>query len=1300
MRLTVPVLIAAAIAVFLFTTPSGSAGEPDLAITGVSYITGEGHRTAEIPAGYQNATLYHYQFTDNLSLIDENWTEPDFDAGGWDLGAAPFGTVVEGRTPPGTVWDTSDYVVARHIFHVTNPSTKLDVRFNAAFDSHFGAWLNGHPLFEEQGGLYHPAYYWNADGFLNIDPAWLIEGKNILAIYGHKQYVGFGHNLHWLDVELSVSYEDQPEIPIILGDGIRFKVDVTNLGNTTDSNISVNLTIEGSEVANVSLPSLAANASTNWVFHWTPETLGDYNLTFTIAPAIGEAELANNTFQRQLHVGFYAYDVDVAQESVTANPSENVTFQLEISNRGDYHDNFTFLLQEAPPAWLWNFNPVRLELAPGGRGNVTLTISIDEISLMDNYSLAVLAISQYYREITEVLQPSGLDNGTLWRWTNSTEFEPVLYDNSSWTELDFSDFEWATGAAPFGDTTTNGIPYDTWWNGSNYAYFRHHFTIENVSRYSSVRLFTATNSQGTHYLNGRELFNETYSHGARYWGRIQDFDVSYLRNGSNVIATEVRNTGPMDDGTQWFDQQLLGLISQPATWGFQLPRLNLNVSINPCFDFAAIAGITNKEIPRGENYTFRPRIDNRGNVAETYDIIVTIDGDTEYFIFDENYTTSLIVAAFSSLPAMVNVTALPSAPDEAVVEFNFTVTSRERGVVDSTGFTARIYVPPNVLPPRTHMTAPALVNETWFMVAWDVDADYLEDDTVNYTIFYEEDGGTGDWSARMLWDVFTNLSAHFHGQDGWSYRFACEGTDDADNRENKLGRTDAETLVDLTAPVTWLNLLNTGTLTNATQLELGWGSDDTDIVAYELQVRKFFGGLPTSWIGYDFQVIEDRTDFNIPGDGIYEFRMVATDLAGNRLPPAPQLTVVVDTTAPTAQLAEQPSITSADDITLALDDIDTDVAQYRVYYAVDSITSPSPTFPAWQSAGGALASDETVDIDLLNGMIYYFRALPTDEAGNSAYRGRLTFTYVGDGTPGQLVQLPLPVVEDSFGAEIEIEGDFTIELGTSPTLLLGSQCYLDARAGTLLFGNGSTGYQPAVGEVIEIAWEGYDLAVVVDRSVPAKPSNGLFSVRADEATGLDRYVTLSFSASTSDDIVAYRIYRSTNESETGILIATLPAGDDLSFSYEDAPTQLQPYWYHVMSEDAVGHLSPAATVAIDLTPVENTASITSEAEDSIMPMIAALAVVLVMVLVGGVYAWRNPAFRDGLLASFRGKADEADLPPVVAAAEPTADLFRIIGVELMCNGCGRLFTPPGEEETYCPGCGIYGKVPGESETGK
>ena len=1292
-------LLLAAPVLLLLVSAADADGTPDLTVTDLQYLVGEGESTTILPSGVANDTLYRYAIYDDDDDFPEGWMNTSYHNASWTDGAAPFGDRnMWGGAEINTLWNSEsdggdEYLLVHHRFNLDGTAPMLEAEIHLAFNNYCTPYLNGHRIFEERGYSQHSAYYWNDDDTTAIDPEWFVEGENLFAVYV-RDGGGGGNNRQWFDAEIVVRFDDQPEETIILGDDLQLKVMLANRGNATADNVTANLTLDGVEYANISLASLAENATYDWWLPWTPEALGDFTFVANIDIDGNVTETAedNNSFQRTLHVGFYAFDLElVGDDDVSMLLGETVTFHANVTNTGDVADNLTFALVGAEPEWEVEFTPQPMALLPGETGGLDFTITLAGNTLAGNYAFDLVARSQYYDEYEVVLVDSGRDNATLWRWVNSTGGEPMFGD-TMWTEPGFDETNWTLAAAPFGDSNLSEADYNTFWGGNNYAYFRHIFTVDDPSIFDEgqVVLKSSTNNYGTHYLNGLVIFDDlgqSQGHGGEYWNDETVWEPAILMPGTNILASVVRETG----NTQWFDEELVVRLARHTLWDFAPPGLTYSIEVLPTYNFSAYAVLAEKEIPRETTYTFQPRVLNVGNVNDTYNLFVKIAGDSGYLTLDHNYTTVLSVTADSQDQGRIDITALAEAPDGAVLSINVTITSQASGQVHWVEFTARIYVPPNVLPPRTHMAAEALVNEAWFVVTWDVDADYLEDDTVNYTIFYQEDGGTGAWSPRMQWGVFTNHSARFHGQDGYSYRFACEGTDDADNRENKTSRVDVELLVDLSAPVAWLNLLNTGTLTNATQLELVWGSTDTDITAYELQVRKSFGGLPTSWNTYDFLPTEDRTDYNVPSDGIYQFRMVATDLAGNRLPPAPQLEVTIDTAAPTAQLTEQPPITTADNLTIALDDTDAEVTEYRVFYAVDTVTSPNPTFPAWQSTGGGLAPDETVDIDLLNGMIYYFRALPTDEAGNSAYRGRLTYTYVGDGTPGQWVQLPLPVMEDSFGAKIDVEGDITIELGINPSLMLGTQCYLDARTGTLLFGDGSTGYRPAAGEVMEIAWEGYDLAVVVDRSLPNKPTGVQYAVGIDEETGLDTFVTLTFQAATSEDIVAYRIYRSVHESETGTLIATLPAGDDLSFRYQDTPGKFQPYWYRVKSEDSAGQLSLAAIVTVDLTPVEDTTPITAETEESYLPLFAGLAGLLLMMLAGAVFLWRNPTFREELLASFRGKTHE--MAPLAVADVPAAAPFRTIGGELMCNGCGRLFTPPEGEMAFCPGCGIYGAMP-------
>ena len=98
------------------------------------------------------------------------------------------------------------------------------------------------------------------------------------------------------------------------------------------------------------------------------------------------------------------------------------------------------------------------------------------------YNLSFMVVSTHDYVITRTLLSRGANNDVEWRWINSTNSEE-LFNNTNWTKIDFNDTDWSDGKTPFGDENLNGIEYQTFWEGDNYAYFRHIFYIDDPSDY-------------------------------------------------------------------------------------------------------------------------------------------------------------------------------------------------------------------------------------------------------------------------------------------------------------------------------------------------------------------------------------------------------------------------------------------------------------------------------------------------------------------------------------------------------------------------------------------------------------------------------------------------------------------------------------------------------------------------------------------------------------------------------------------------------------------------------------------------
>ena len=76
--------------VFIGTT---SAEETEIEITTIKYTNDfeNGEAVNIIPSGKNESTEYSFRIFDDDDDFPEDWEEPSFDDGDWDLGSAPFG---------------------------------------------------------------------------------------------------------------------------------------------------------------------------------------------------------------------------------------------------------------------------------------------------------------------------------------------------------------------------------------------------------------------------------------------------------------------------------------------------------------------------------------------------------------------------------------------------------------------------------------------------------------------------------------------------------------------------------------------------------------------------------------------------------------------------------------------------------------------------------------------------------------------------------------------------------------------------------------------------------------------------------------------------------------------------------------------------------------------------------------------------------------------------------------------------------------------------------------------------------
>ncbi len=1181
--------------------------DADIDITTIKYTNDfeNGDPITIVSSGKDDATAYNYNFYDDddddcdqQSCIPENWYAVDFDDSNWSLGAAPFGNDELDGISPGTIWQTeegglNDYLIIRHHFTYSGEYEALSATLNLAYNNYYTAYLNGNLIRSCGWGCGESdAEYWNNE--LTYDgssesgpnPDWLVEGENVLAILGIDSTWGGGDGEQWLDVELVVNVQAWKENPIVLGDNLVFGIDFFNNEETNVTDLNVTLEIEGVQFANQTI-EIENNKTFEWRVEWTPDRLGEFNVT---------AKILNESLTRFIHVGYYAYNFSVADDYLVGNTSELLTYNITISNEGDVDDNYTFQLFGAFNDWDVEFVPNVINLAPGETGTVKLEIIPDNGTYSGVYELTLTALSQYHGEIADMIVQSGRDNETEWKWVNSTGSRLYEADNTTWTENDFEpDSNWTLAPAPFGDSDLGSIDYNTEWTGNNYAYFRHVFYIDDLSDYENdtLSLNMAANNYGTYYLNGHEIFNDMgwgQGHNARYWNEEIKFNTSLLKEGKNVLASVVRETG----NTQWFDEELVSVTPKSSAWGFQPEYVSLKLEVLPVYAFELVAPIVDKSISEDEaccdqewTYKFEIWLYNRGNIEDSYEINVTLNDTINFSIVDYD---SFIHAEFDEEVTIELIIALnPSVTEFSVGELNISVTSMNSTEEMSlwTMVKARMYIIQDTLPPGTYAESDPLINNSSFEIRWFIEAWYKSDevmgnDTKYFIIEYKDDNGTNGetWGEWNVWQNFSSeqSSAIFtDGLDGYRYRFRSVGGDNEGLVENKEDKYDTQTIVDLSAPYANIELRVTGNVTNLDYIEFEWTANHPNITGYEVQYRL----NNQNWTTIEENTLAKWIGFNVPIDGEYNFRVITSDEAGNKGISEISRKILVDTIAPKTNIQEIQKLTDAEEIEINLDVLE-DTVNLTLYYSV--VRENQEVTPiAWDKYGEYVVSDLPISVSLNNQFHYYFKIVAYDLAGNH----------------------------------------------------LINESYQD---------------------------------IIVDRDAPQKIRNLEIKDTKDGENGTTDIV-VSFMSSQSQDLSGYRIYRSTDENETGTVIGSLDAGD-LYLSHRDSRVEMgYKYYYSVVAVDRINFESEPETRFIVLEAEEPATVIKEDSESSNNPLFIGMGVIGVIALGGaGFYFLKNKA------------GDE-----IITGGEANPSNFTEMDGEFLCGACGSMFEMT--DDKTCPSCG-------------
>ena len=562
-------------------------GEADPFIDQVLYSRSTLEENIIVQSGRDNATYYRYLIIDDYADSPENWSQPGFNDSDWGIGAAPFGDRPYNGEDPNTDWDTSggspyndDIILIRHKFQVSGIVTAAQI--DVAFANYCTPYLNGNLIYSERGGNAHGMEYWNDDGTETIDSEFFSKGENVLAVYGRDYVYGSGNqNRQWLDLQITAQIFQSTNESVILGDTVLVAISGGNEGDTSVDDFRINVTANNTILKTFFYGTVPAYTyATSWL-QWTPEIKGLNQLIVDVSCNCSDSNSLNNTKILELNTMTYSLETTTEDELIVVNGTRTVDIPIEVKNTGDMEDNVSLSPSDSMFSnWNIEFTPNNFVLGPSQIQNVMVSVVIPEIYDDGFYNLSFDVESEHNYVITRNLVERGSTSDVDWKWINSTG-EEELYNNTNWTTLNFNDTSWNEGKTPFGDEDLNGIDYKTYWEGDNYAYFRHIVDISDISLYEGglMSINVATNNYGDHYINGVYVFGDIDGgdgHGAEYWNEEYQVYINYLNQGTNVIASMVYNP----QNAQWFDQEIEMTFPQSNLWNYKTETYNVPIYLD------------------------------------------------------------------------------------------------------------------------------------------------------------------------------------------------------------------------------------------------------------------------------------------------------------------------------------------------------------------------------------------------------------------------------------------------------------------------------------------------------------------------------------------------------------------------------------------------------------------------------------------------------------------------------------------------------------------------------------------------
>ena len=540
-----------------------------------------------VQSGRDNATYYRYLILDDYSEAPDNWFESSFNDSGWLLSAAPFGDRSSDGVDPNTDWDTSgsspyndDIILIRHKFQVSGIVTSAEI--DVAVANFCTPYLNGNMIYDERGGNNRAQEYWNDDAGGTITPSTFTQGENVLAVYARDYVGGWGSsNRQWIDLQIRAQVFEPTSESVIFGDTVLVGITGGNNGDTEVNEFNLNITSNGTLIKNIFYDTIPADGyGFSWL-EWTPAEIGLNHLNVKVTCNCSDSNLSNNEYTLNLTTVVYSLESTINNDILIVNQSRSLTKIIQVQNTGDLVDNVTLSADENLfNNWNVMFTPNNFLIEPNETKMVIVTATLPDSFEDGYYNLSITTESQYNFVTTTTLLQRGSYGAVDWRWINSTTHDE-LYDNINWTKLSFNDTNWKNGSTPFGDSDVDGIDYNTFWEGDNYAYFRHIVDIPDISLYEGgfMSINVATNNYGDYYINGAYVFGDMDigdGHGADYWNDEFQIYLNYLNQGPNIIASVVSNP----QNTQWFDQEIIITFPQANLWGYKTQTIDIPIYLD------------------------------------------------------------------------------------------------------------------------------------------------------------------------------------------------------------------------------------------------------------------------------------------------------------------------------------------------------------------------------------------------------------------------------------------------------------------------------------------------------------------------------------------------------------------------------------------------------------------------------------------------------------------------------------------------------------------------------------------------